>query len=185
MGSTNAQAHQLPPGLQTGEAGTGRRARRGRGAPTDPQKWTPREDKEAERGRGPGRGLRGGHSKCKGPGAGGAATGVGRAGQSHSLESYGLPLPPWADTRCLQGGKRESPAHRQPLPEPAPSPTTSVPRGSPSWTLGALSRPCGILLGESRPCLRERGRKASQGAGGGRQAPSRSRSLQPSWGSLP
>lgn len=61
------------------------------------------------------------------------------------------PLARWADTRWLGGGKRESPADRQPLPEPAPSPITPVPRMSPSWTLGALSKPCEILPGESRP----------------------------------
>lgn len=122
---TSPQAASWP-GRQE-RRGRGGRASEGASAPTDPQKWTPREDREAERGRGPGRGLREWHSKCKGPWGKRVQPRVGRAGRSRSLESDGLPLPPWADTRRLRGGKR-SPQHTASLsPEPAPSPTTLVP----------------------------------------------------------
>lgn len=174
-------AHRLPPPAcrqerrgQGGEHG-------GRGAPADPQKWTPREDREAERGRGPGRGLREAQQGARPWGKRGSRG----AGQSRQEQLPGVSRAasaPWADTQPPAGGS-EVPAHRQPLPEPAQAP--------PRWCLKVsqldVGRPLQAMRNpprESRPCLREHGRKASHRAGGGRRAPSRSRSLQPSWGSL-
>ena len=61
--------------------GDGAQGREGRGTPTNPQKWTPLEDRVAERGQGPGEGSGEGAQQVQRPwggrGAQEAATGVG------------------------------------------------------------------------------------------------------------
>ena len=130
-GRTNVPTHTPPPSLQTGEAGMGRRA--GAGRPNKPAEVDPTRGQGGRERPGPRRGLRGGGTAStkalgrEGRPGGHHGSGVSRHEQRPGVQwAASAPLARWANTRWLGGGKRESPADHQPLPEPAPSSTTLV-----------------------------------------------------------